>query len=65
MSTEAERKQRREDPVYQAELLKRWRAEAILENERTLENARAHDRIMGGDTNERAVKLFTGGYFKP
>ena len=61
MSTEEEREQRRKDPVYQASLLAKWRAEAVIANKRTLENAAAHDRLRtfgGGHVN--AVKFFQG-----
>ena len=58
-STEVDLRARREDPVYQAALLKKWRAEAVIEDRRTLENAKAHDdesRIYRG--NVAAVQFF-------
>ena len=64
MSTEEERKARREDPVYQANLAKKWKAELIIENKRTMANAIEHDRINGITGNwaghVNAVKFFQG-----
>ena len=50
------------DKDYQEWLLKKWKHEAKIENQRTLENAREHDRINKINKrwtgNESAVQYF-------
>jgi len=38
---------RKNDQGYQAYLSKKWAWELVLENKRTIENAREHDRLRG------------------
>lgn len=59
------------DKGYQAYLAKKWQHEIVIENQRTLENAIAHDRNggypackRGWKGNEQAVRLFQSGGIK-
>jgi hypothetical protein len=68
------RNARKNDKEYQEWLLKKWRHEAKIENQRTLENAREFDRIggfmngykgkKGWKGNESAVQYFQANKHK-